>query len=169
MKQPFYCLFLTLSLIIVASCDGLFPIYVTVDFDYNKFQEQKSLWNSSKPADYQYRLESDNNGYSIPVNTLIIVENNTFKNQIPYVNDYGYECKSYIDLTITEVYERIEEEYKRYNNTNQKYDYLKKITIIYDTENHIPIEIKKYYHIPANVADASSYVERKISEYKVNN
>ena len=171
MKRAVNGLLITVSLVIAASCD-LFPSRVTVEFDYKKFREQKALWNSSKPGNYQYRLEYWNNGYSTPIKTLIFVENNEYKNQIPYVNDYdsGYDYTSYYDLTITEVYERIEEEYKRYNDSFQtkKDGYIKKIEIEYDTGNHIPIKIKRYYFVPANVADASSYAETTISEYKVN-
>jgi len=169
MKRTLNGLFIIVSLIFAASCD-LFPTHVTVEFDYKKFQEQKSLWNSSKPDNYQYRLEYWSNGFSDYVKTLIIVENGKYKNQLPDVltTEGGYTSKSYYDLTITEVYERIEEEYKRYNDTYQKFNYLKKISIVYDTENHIPIEVKKYYYVPANVADASSYAETTISEYKVN-
>ena len=168
MKRVLNGLLITVSLIIIASCD-LFPSHVKVEFDYKKFREQKALWNSTKPGNYQYRLEYWNNGYSTPIKTMIFVENNNYKNQIPYVDDNGYDYTSYYDLTITEVYERIEEEYQRYNDSYQtkKYYYLKKIEIVYDTENHIPIKIKRYYFVPANVADASSYAETTISEYKV--
>jgi hypothetical protein len=171
MNYLFNGLFFTLLIITAASCD-LFPGRVTVDFDYKEFQKQKSLWNSTKPDNYQYRLEYLNNGFSTPIKTLIFVENGNYKNQLPdLTTEDGYISKSNYDLTITEVYERIEEEYQRYNNSYQtkKYDYLKKIEILYDTENHIPIIIKRYYFIPANVADAASYAETNISEYKVNN
>ena len=168
MKCLFNGLFIAVSLMLVVSCD-LIPTSVIVSFDYKKFREHKSQWNSSKPDKYQYRLKYWGGGEAIPVDTLIFVENNNYKSQIPYVNEYGYE--SYYYLTITDVYESIEEEYKRYNNTSQNRNdvYLKKIEIIYDTENHIPTEIKKYYHLPANIADATSYIEIKISEYQVNN
>ena len=170
MKCLFNGLFIAISLMFVVSCD-LIPTHVTVEFNYKKFREQKSQWNSSKPSNYQYNLVHWSNGYSFPVNTLIFVEDNNYKEQISHVDEYGYMYESSFYLTITEIYESIEENYKRYNDAylSKNYFYLKKIEIIYDTENHIPTEIKMYYHVPANVADASSYAETKISAYKVNN
>jgi hypothetical protein len=152
------------------SCD-FFPTIITVDFDYNKFSTEKSLWNSSKPDNYQYNLEYWNTGDSFPVNTLIIVENGNYKTQIPHINDYGYVYESYFYLTITDVYESINEQYNEYHNSkrSKNEDYLEKIEIKYDTGNHIPIEIKMYYYIPENLADAASYAETNITEYKTNN
>jgi hypothetical protein len=166
----FAALIIFIFLTVVVSCD-LFPTNVTVDFDYNKFKAERSLWNSSKPDNYQYNLEHSSNGFSISVNTLIIVENNEYKTQIPYVDNYGYvyENSNYY-LTITDVYESIDDDYKRDHNTKQskKEVYLEKIKIEYDTENHIPIKVKKYYHVPLGLMDAASYAEINITEYKIN-
>jgi hypothetical protein len=128
-------------LMLIGSCDGLFLTDASVEFDYNKFNEEISLWDSSKPNDYQYNLEHWNNGFSIPVNTLIFVENGIYKNQITQEN-YDYESDFY--LTIDDIYKSIEREYKNYHNTTQSKNdtYLTKIEIKYDAENHIPIEIK---------------------------
>jgi hypothetical protein len=169
MKRAFNGLLIAVSLMVLVSCDALFLTNVTVDFDYQKFNEEKALWNSLKPSNYQYNLEHWNNGFSMPVDTLIIVENGGYKTQIPYHgSEYDYESQFY--LTITEVYESIEGEYKEYHNTKQsKIDgYLKKIEIKYDAENHIPVEIKEYYYVSPIVADAPSYGETKITEYKIN-
>jgi hypothetical protein len=169
MKFVLNGLFIAVLLTVVVSCD-LFPINVTVEFDYNKFKAERSLWNSSKPDNYQYNLEHSSNGFSTPVNTLIFVENDKYKTQIPQVNEYdpaAYE--SYYYLTITDVYKSIDDDYKRYHNTKQSIneDYLEKIEIKYDTANHIPLKIKKYYHVPSNLADAASYAETNITEYKI--
>jgi hypothetical protein len=169
MKFIFNGLFIAVFLTVAVSCD-LFPTNVSVDFDYDKFNAEKSLWNSSKPENYQYNLEHWNNGYSTPVDTLIIVENGEYKTQTPQVN-YGYAYESHFYLTITDVYESINEVYNRYHNSKQRKNetYLEKIEIKYDTGNHVPIEIKMYYYVPGNLADAASYAETNITEYKINN
>ena len=168
MKHILNGVLIFVSLIVLGACDNLISTDVTVDFDYSKFTEEKSLWNSSKQNNYQYNLEYRNNGFSIPVNTLIFVENGIYKNQITHP-DYTYESNFY--LTITDVYESIEKEYKEYHNTKQKKNdtYLTKIEIKYDSNYHIPIEIKQYYYVPENLADAPSFGETKITEYKINN
>jgi hypothetical protein len=159
-------LFITVFLAVVVSCD-LFPINVTVEFDYNKFKAERSLWNASKPDNYQYNLEHSSDGFSTPVNTLIFVENGKYKSQIPHVDNYDYESSYY--LTITDVYKSIDDDYKRYHNTKQSMNetYLKKIEIKYDTASHIPLKIKKYYHVPMGLMDAASYAETNITEYKI--
>jgi hypothetical protein len=150
----------------LGSCDDLFPVEVTVEFDYTKFNAERTLWNSNCPPDYQYNLEYWNNGYSYPVNSLIFVENGVYKNQTPQTD---YE-ESHFYVTITDIYNRINELYLRYNNTtqNRNEDYLKKITIKYDEGNHMPIEIEEYYHVPHNLADAASYCKTGITQYKIN-
>ncbi|MDR2500396.1 MAG: DUF6174 domain-containing protein [Treponema sp.] len=170
MKQALNGLLIVVSLMAIVSCDALFLTNVTVDFDYQKFNEEKALWNTLKPNNYQYNLEHWNDGFSMPVDTVIIVENGKYKTQIPHQgSDYDYESQFY--LTITDVYESIEREYKEYHNTKQsKADaYLKKIEIKYDAGNHIPVEIKQYYYVSPILADAASYGETKITGYRVNN
>jgi hypothetical protein len=150
----------------LGSCDTLFTTKVSVEFDYTKFEAERALWNSNCPSDYQYNLEYWNDGFSYPVNSLIFVEDGVYKSQIP---QKGYEESSFY-LTITDIYNRINELYLRYNNTrqNKNEDYLKKITIKYDEANHIPIEIEEYYHVPMSLADAASYCNAKITQYKIN-
>jgi hypothetical protein len=148
------------------SCDDLFIAKVTVEFDYTKFNTERTLWNSNCSSNYQYNLEYWNNGFSSPINSLIFVENDVYKNQIPQ-EDYR---ESYFYLTITDIYNRINELYLRYNNTTQNgnENYLKKIIIKYDEVNHIPMEIEEYYHVPENFVDAPSYCKTKITQYKIN-
>jgi hypothetical protein len=169
MKSFLNGLFIVVFLTVVVSCD-LFPTIVTVGFDYDKFKAEWSLWNSSKPDNYQYNLEHSSDGFSMPVNTLIIVENGEYKTQIPQVNTYDRAYESNFYLTITDVYKRIDDQYKNDHNTTKSgnEDYLKRIQIEYDTENHIPIEIKMYYHVPMGLMDAASYAETNITEYKIN-
>ena len=162
-----FIIFLLVSFCFLASCDDKNSEgrKVTVEFEYKKFNTEKTLWNSDSPSNYQYNLEYWNTGFSTPVNTLIFVENGQYKNQIPQEN---HESTFY--LTITDVYNYINELYLQYNNTTQdknKY-YLKKIIIKYDEAHHIPIEIYEYYQVPANLADAASYCETKITQYKIN-
>jgi hypothetical protein len=170
MNYLFNGIFITAFLAVIVSCDVLFLTHVTVDFDYAEFHEEKLLWYSSKPDNYQYYLEDWNNGFSVPVSTLIIAENGVYKTQIPCVDDYGYSYESYWYLTITDIYESIESEYREYHNTrqNKNNSYLQKIEIKYGAENHIPVEIQKYYYVPENLADAASYSETKITKYKIN-
>jgi hypothetical protein len=134
-----------------------------VEFDYTKFNTERTLWNSNSPLNYQYNLEYSNNGFFRPISTTIFVENGLYKNQMP---QKGYD-ESNRYLTITDVYDRIDELYLRYNNTMQSEDedYLKKIIIKYDEVNHIPIEIEEYYHVPENLVDVPSYCKTKITLY----
>ena len=168
MKYALKGLMVSTVLMLIGSCDSLLSTGVSVEFDYTKFNEEMSLWNSSKPNNYQYNLEHWNNGFSMPVNTLIFVENGIYKNQITK-QDYDYESDFY--LTIDDIYKSIEREYKNYHNTTQSKNdtYLTKIEIKYDVKNHTPIEIKKYYYVPKNLADAPSFEETNITEYKINN
>jgi hypothetical protein len=101
---------------------------------------------------------------------LIIVENGIYKTQIPH-DDNGFTYESRRNETITDIYENIEDVYNRYHKKRPESfsDYLEKIEIQYDTENHIPVEVKEYFHVPAMLADAPSYSEMKITEYKINN
>jgi hypothetical protein len=155
----------------LVSCDLIHLSKVSVEFDFDKFKEERLLWNSSKPANYQFKLDYFNTGFSTPINTLIIVENGVYKTQIPYTEDDGFSYESYRNETITDIYENIESEYNQYHKKRPDFldSYLKKIEIKYDTENHIPVEVKMYYHVPAMLADAPSYSEMKITEYKINN
>jgi hypothetical protein len=171
MKKTLNGITIIVFLALFVSCDFIHLFKVSVEFDYSKFNEEKLLWNSSKPENYQFKLDYWNNGFSIPVNTLIIVENGVYKTQIPYTEDDGFSFESYRNETITGIYENIEREYKAYHNKRpDAFDsYLKKIEIKYDTENHIPVETKMYYHVPAMLMDAPSYSEMKITEYNINN
>ena len=116
-----------------------------------------ALWNSSKPADYQYYLEHWSNGYSVPVHSLIYVENGRYKKQEP-LNEYS---ESTYYLTITDIYKEINHVYLQYNDTTQKIsdDYVTKIIIKYDEVNHIPVEIDTYYHVPPGLADEFIIIE----------
>jgi hypothetical protein len=139
----------------------------TVEFDYTKFNAEKTLWDSNNPPNYQYNLEYWNDGFFLPVNTIIFVENGLHKNQIAQKN-YN---ESIFDLTITEIYDRIDGLYLRYNNTTENKEedyYLTKMAIKYDEANHIPIEIEEHYHVPENLPDMPGYCSTKITEYKIN-
>jgi hypothetical protein len=148
-----------------------------VEFDYNTFKKEKLLWNSSKPANYQFKLEYDiygssNNG-SISANTLIVVENGVYKTQIPKytIDEDGYTSRSYRNETITDIYEYIEREYKKFhkNRPGSVSSYLTEIEIEYDTRNHIPVEVKLHYYCPTAIGPSQSgYDEIYITEYKVN-
>jgi hypothetical protein len=52
-----------------------------VEFDYNKFNTENSLWNSSKPKNYQFKFSSIGGGEWIPIDTLIFVEYGQYKKQ----------------------------------------------------------------------------------------
>jgi hypothetical protein len=171
MKKILNGITIIVFLALFVSCDFIHLGKVSVEFDYSRFNEEKLLWDSSKPANYQFKLDYWNNGFSIPVNTLIIVENAVYKTQIPYTEEDGFFLESYRNETITDIYKNIESKYKAYHNKRpDAFDsYLKKIEIKYDTGNHIPEEVKMYYHVPPLLMDAPSYSEMKINEYKVNN
>jgi hypothetical protein len=149
----------------LGSCGGLVTTKVTVEFDYTKFNAERTSWNSNPPLNYQYNLEYWNDGFSDPVNSLIFVKDGKYDKQEPKTDDYA-ESHSY--LTITDIYNQINELYLIYNNTLQfKYDdYLKKIVIKYDEANHIPITIEEYYHVSMMLEDGASYSMVKITQYK---
>jgi hypothetical protein len=170
MKKTLNGISVIVFLTLFVSCDFIHLTKVSVKFDYDKFKEEKLLWNSLKPANYQFKLDYWNDGFSFPVNTLIIVENGVYKTQIPSTDEDVITYGSNRNETITDIYEIIESEYKEYhkNRPDAFNSYLKKIEIKYDTENHIPVEIKKYYHVPPLLMDAPSYSEMKITEYKIN-
>jgi acetylornithine deacetylase/succinyl-diaminopimelate desuccinylase-like protein len=150
-------------------------VKVNVDFDYNKFTKEKLLWDSSKPANYQFNLEShiyDRVNYdTVDVDTLIIAENGKYKTQIPNTNEFDITFRSYRNETITDIYEYIEKEYKEYHGNRPGFFNisLSEIEIEYDTENHIPVEVKLSYYIPTIVTGSPyRHDEIKITEYKIN-
>jgi hypothetical protein len=148
------------------SCDDFLKTTITVNFDYNKFKVEKSAWENSNQLNYQYNLSSIDGGEYVPINTLIIVENGQFKEQIP-LTEYGDAEENY--QTIDNIYETIENIYRRYNNTQQskKDYYLTRIKIEYDL-NHIPLKIEYYYYVPQNIMDMGEYWPYEIKNYKNN-
>jgi hypothetical protein len=151
-------------LFLLVSCDDFLKSNVIIDFDYNKFKVEKSAWENSNQLNYQYNLTNLGGGEYVPINTLIVVENGQFKEQIPST-EYGMAGENY--QTIDKIYETIENIYKRYNDTQQSKndDYLTKIKIEYNS-NHIPEKIEYYYYVPQNVMDMSEYWLYKIENYK---
>jgi hypothetical protein len=180
MKKIIIGILVILFLVLLVSCGGsgggtaISKENVIVVFDYNKFKKEEALWNTSKPPNYQFNFYLDNNNNlnygSVYVNTLIIVENGAFKNQIP-VDYNGYTHKTYRNETIDDVYEYIEKEYLRYNNYRPKptSSTLTQIDIEYDTKNHIPIEVKLCYQLTGVLPEISYSTDLiLITEYKVN-
>jgi hypothetical protein len=179
-KKIFIGIFVILFLTLIVSCDGVSAIgvgleKVYVNFDYDKFKNEEALWNSTKPANYQFNLAYSFYGIpSVNAKTLIIVENGKYKTQIPiYTNDEtGYTSRSYRNETINDIYEYIEKEYLKFNNKRSGFrsSYLYEIEINYDIKNHIPIEVKMWYINPAVFLDSSAYEDNiNITEYKINN
>ncbi|MDR1230820.1 MAG: DUF6174 domain-containing protein [Spirochaetaceae bacterium] len=155
----------TIIVVLFSSCDGLGLVTtrVTVEFDYAKFNTERASWNLNPPLNYQYNLEYRGGGELGTVDSLIFVKDGKYERQEP---KYYEESRFY--LTITDIYNEINESYVRYNDTLQFKDenYLKKIVIRYDKTNHIPLEIEEYYHVPMGVADVTSYSHTIITQYK---
>jgi hypothetical protein len=168
MKKTLNGILIFAILSVFVSCVFIPFVKVDVEFDYDRFKQEKSLWKSLKPANYQFKLDYWNNGFSFPVNTLIIVENGVYKTQIPYSEEDGFSYESYLNETITDIYDNIEREYKEYHKNRLGFfdSYLREITIEYDTVNHIPVEVIKYYYVPPMLMDSPSYSEMKITEYR---
>jgi hypothetical protein len=144
--------------------------YLKLDFDYKKFSDERNLWNSSKPNNYQYNFSNEGFGPYLsytPVNSLIIVENEQFKREERHAE---YETPSDY-LTIDKIYKAIEDIYKQYNDTMQSETdrYFTKIKIKYDGNYHIPVIIEYYYHFPEDITGLSSYWKYKIDNYRINN
>jgi hypothetical protein len=152
---------------LLISCD-LLKTEIIVNFDYNLFLTQRNAWNELKPNNYQFNLFKDGNGFFVPIDALIIVENGQYKEEFSNI-EYG-GTTSYNYQTIDNIYETIENIYKEYNNTQRSKNevYLEKIKVEYDLENNIPIKIEYFYYVPAIVADAGEYWVYKITEYKNN-
>jgi hypothetical protein len=167
MKNNFFVLIVCLGIFI--SCDSLFKTTITVDFDYNKMNSEKGLWDRSKPHNYQYVFSNIENGpgFYTPIKTLIIIEDGEYKRQDAF-EEYS-EADVYFQ-TIDNIYETIERRYREYNNTEQskKDEYLTKIRIEYDENNHIPIRIDFYYYVPKGIADAPEHWMYTIKDFKIN-
>jgi hypothetical protein len=155
---------------ILSSCDSLFKVTVVVDFDYDKMNSEKELWNSLKPNNYQYIFSDIENGPGLysPTKALILVENGQYKGQ--NVFEQYNETNEYFQ-TIDKIYETIEETYREYNHTKHYKNndvYLTKIKIEYDEGNHIPVRIDFYYYVSKNVADAPEHWMYTIKDFKIN-
>jgi len=138
-------------------------VKVSVDFDYDDFVSEQEAWNASKPANYQFHYESQSDGYSTWVKTLIVVENGEFVSQTP---DEEY-TEAHKGLTIDDIYESVQNAYLRYDGATVKSneDYLKSIDVEWDRENHIPLKVIMRYYVPPMLADAASRWERTISGF----
>jgi hypothetical protein len=182
MKKIIIGIFVILFLSLLVSCGVARSMGISlkknyVYFDYDRFKEERALWNSTKPANYQFNYEinvydtSDTVGFD--ANTLIIVENGKYKTQIPnYTDDEtGYTSRSYRNETINDIYEYIEKLYLKYNNkTPPRGRYLEEIEIEYDMKNHIPIGVRMWFTFSGfSLDDSSSYDTIMITEYKKNN
>jgi hypothetical protein len=183
MKKTLNGIFVILFLALLVSCGdvarsmGIGQKNVDVYFHYERFKEEKSLWNSSKPPNYQFNLETDihdnSNKAGFSANTLIIVEKGKYKTQIPNYTfeETGYTSKSSRNETINDIYEYIESEYLRFHNKKpaSRGSYLTEIEIEYDIKNHIPVTVRMWYTNPAVFLDSSAYDDTiKITGYKVN-
>jgi hypothetical protein len=182
MKNIIIGIFVILFLTLLVSCDitrsigsGVIPEKVNVNFDYDKFKQEESLWNSTKPPNYQFYLYfyvfGNMNNNTIYSNTLIFVENGKFKTQIPYVDMYGNTHETYRNETIIDIYDYIENEYLKFHSykPSTHISYLAKIDIEYDTKNHIPVEVKLWYNNPNSDLDIPPYNDLiMITEYKIN-
>jgi hypothetical protein len=157
---------LVIFIFLVTSCDDLFSKTILVEFDYETFKEERDLWNESKPKDYSFVLGMD--GGMVLINTLITVRDGQFFGETAVPDEYGRPGhETTRGFTIDDHYRDIEQWYLDDNNTNRKNseEYTLKIEIIYDTENHIPIET--IHHSHTVMADSSPLRKIKISEFAI--
>ncbi|MCL2558173.1 MAG: DUF6174 domain-containing protein [Treponema sp.] len=140
--------FLGISLLAALSSCGMVP--VKVEFDQKTFNEQRALWQDTKPQDYEYKLiASGFMGYS----GTISVVNGKFEKDEPNMEWHSiYYFSDY--TTIDKIYQEIEETFLRYNDTRQfRGDvYYTGIVVEYDKTNHIPTKIVYKYYCPPNVS-----------------
>ena len=169
MKRNLVVIFVLL--IFIVSCDLTNDINkkkVSVEFNKIKLNTEKLLWDSSKPNNYQYIITNAAfEAEYLPINALVIIEDGQYKNQEPNTQ-YGTVPEDY--RTIDKIYKTIENNFKKFNNSEQSKNdyYLKKIIVEYDEENHIPIKIEYFYHLPENLMDTGSYWKYEIIDYIIN-
>jgi hypothetical protein len=184
MKKIIIGIFVFLFLTLLVSCGnvarslGIGQEKVDVYFHYDRFKEERLLWNTTKTPNYQFNLKIniyDNmNNADHNANTLIIVENGKYKTQIPNYtfDETGYTSKTNRNETIDDIFEYIENEYLKFHNKKpaSRGSYLTEIEIEYNIKTHIPVEVSMWYTNPAVFLDSSAYENTiEITEYKVNN
>ncbi|MDR1937921.1 MAG: DUF6174 domain-containing protein [Tannerellaceae bacterium] len=162
MKTTVKSILVTLYCFLLVSC-GINPTskHNEVEFDYETFSGERDRWILSETENYQYILYS--RGF-MPVHSLITVENGQYKSQTVLLNDAldpkWPEAGSY--LTINEIYEIIETQFRRYQGIEVSDDdfYYTGIEVEYDKANHIPVKINYVTHIPPSLAvDGNFYYE----------
>ncbi|MDR1919073.1 MAG: DUF6174 domain-containing protein [Tannerellaceae bacterium] len=162
MKTTVIGILVTLCCFLLVSCgvDSISKLH-EVEFDYETFSGERDRWVLSETEHYQYILYSS--GF-VPIQTLITVEGGQFKSQTGLLSDtlnpHWSESGSY--LTINEIYEIIEAQFRLYQGVEVSEDdfYYTRIEVEYDKVNHIPVKIKYVTHIPTSLAvDGNFYYE----------
>jgi len=133
---------------------------------------EKDKWKLLDIESYEYIITTDSNGYTVRYDSRIIVKNNNFdseiqnnedKHSIQRFNDYKY-------LTIDNIYNYLEDLFNYYKNEkiNIFYTYDKSISIEYDLNYHIPIEIIiKSYKFPL-ITDIPTWSSIRIKNFMEN-
>jgi hypothetical protein len=131
-----------------------------VEFDYETFIKESTLWLLSDTLYYKFNYYSD--GF-YPVDTIITVQNNEFESQIlnPAAQPNFFEYSG-PPPTISTLYEDMEYAYTKNAGKEPSADdrYLTGVSVEFDKINHIPVEVKYTYHVPPNLAvDGNSEYE----------
>lgn len=130
---------------IIATLNSCSLLTGGIDFDYEKFKNEKKLWINSNNTNYSYEYYSA--GFTFE-NVQVTVNNNVITS-VP-INDSMID--SY-NKTIDNIYAEIENRYllskdKIYPDWEV---YLIGISITYDT-NNFPTKVSYSYHIPVGLA-----------------
>ena len=163
-----YIIFIILSIIVIFGYISLRK--ENINENYKLLIIEKDKWKLLDINSYEYTIITDSNGFTVNYDSTIIVKNNNFnleiqndeyKKSILQFNDYEY-------LTINSIYDYLEKlfEYYKTEKINIFYTYDKNITIKYDLNYHIPIEIIiKSYKFPL-ITDIPTKSSIRIKNFK---
>jgi hypothetical protein len=142
-----------------------------LNFNYDKFEEEKAAWKAQSNMNYTYEYWS---GDFLLEHVLVTVENGVYKESTPFED--SWRITSY-EKSIDDIYDDLEKLIQSYYNAENDDDYtdveynsmygpyLPEISIEYDSSN-IPVVCHKSLLYPGDEMTADGNYTRKILNFK---